>query len=73
MIDNKLTEADRVVICYATMGHGGFEYESAWSVMERLGVEYERATPQSVIDAVVFYNCKKLPTHLPDYMRAYND
>ena len=37
----------------------------AQEYMKRLGIEYQRATPQSVIDSWWFWNCTNVPSPLP--------
>ena len=40
--------------------------------MERLGITYQHATPQSIADQWWFWNCENLPDKLPDYISAMN-
>ena len=37
--------------------------------MERLGIEYIHATPQTLGDCWWFWNCKNIPDPLPEYLR----
>ena len=41
-------------------------YEHAERYMERLGITYQQATPQSIIDCWFFWNCENIPDDLPE-------
>lgn len=35
--------------------------------MKDLGITYQHATPQSIADCWIFWNCENYPDDLPDY------
>jgi len=37
-------------------------------VMKGLGITYQKATPQSMLDIWLFWNCSNLPEPLPEYL-----
>jgi hypothetical protein len=37
-------------------------------VMKRLGITYEIATPQSLVDRWWFWGCRNVPDELPDWL-----
>ncbi len=43
-------------------------------ILERLGITYQHATPQSIVDQWIFWNCENIPDELPPYLevREYN-
>jgi hypothetical protein len=38
-------------------------------VMKNLGITYQHATPQSIIDEWWFWNCENIPDSLPIYLK----
>ena len=45
-------------------------HEHPQQVMSNLGIRYFDATPQSVADCWIFWNCRNLPNELPVYLSA---
>ncbi len=37
-------------------------------IMKELGISYQHATPQSMSDQWWFWNCKNIPTELPEFI-----
>ena len=37
-------------------------------VMDELGITYQHATPQSIMDGWIFWNCENIPELLPPYL-----
>ena len=37
-------------------------------VMKGLGITYQQATPQSMLDSWLFWNCSNIPEPLPEYL-----
>jgi hypothetical protein len=37
-------------------------------IMKDLGITYQHCTPQSISDEWWFWNCKNIPTILPEYL-----
>jgi hypothetical protein len=52
---------------YASMDAG--ENRHPQVVMRELGITYQHATPQSIMDAWWFWNCKNVPVNLPPFLR----
>lgn len=46
---------------YAFNGHPQEE-------MKKLGIKYQHATPQSIADQWWFWNCRNIPSELPEYL-----
>jgi len=44
------------------------EFDHPQNVMEKLGIKYQHATPQSIADQWWFWNCENLPEELPSYL-----
>jgi hypothetical protein len=42
--------------------------EHAQTYMKRLGITYQHAVPQSITDQWWFFNCKDIPTPLPQHI-----
>jgi len=42
--------------------------EHPQDVMEKLGITYQHATPQSIMDGWIFWNCENIPELLPPYL-----
>ena len=38
------------------------------AVMLELGITYQHATPQSIMDQWWFWNCKNIPEYMPEYL-----
>ena len=41
-------------------------------VMSELGITYQHATPQSIMDCWIFWNCENIPNSLPTYLEIIN-
>lgn len=48
----------------------GDDSRHAEQVMRDLGITYQHATPQSMYDCWIFWNCKNVPEVLPRYLRV---
>lgn len=48
------------------------ETRHAQAVMEELGITYQHATPQSMVDQWWFWNCENIPDQLPKYITRLN-
>lgn len=41
-------------------------------VMRELGITYQHATPQSMVDQWWFWNCKGMPVNMPQFLTPLN-
>lgn len=48
----------------------GADSRHAEQVIRDLGITYQHATPQSMYDIWIFWNCNNIPEVLPDYLRV---
>jgi len=66
--------SEKIHLRYNCMGAKPVEgkYLHPQEDMERLGITYQHATPQSIADQWWFWNCENLPDKLPDYISAMN-
>ena len=48
------------------------ENRHAQTVMRELGITYQHATPQSMVDQWWFWNCTGVPAELPKYLKTLN-
>jgi hypothetical protein len=46
--------------------------KNAFDQMDALGIDYERATPQTCADQIWFWNCTNVPEVLPAYLSVLN-
>ena len=44
------------------------KFMHALKAMEILGITFEKAEPQSIVDGWKFYNCKNIPENLPNWL-----
>lgn len=58
--------------CLLTASFDHSENRHAQVVMKDLGITYQHATPQSMTDSWIFWNCKGVPTNLPKYLSKRN-
>jgi len=45
-----------------------YPYYHPQEMMKRLGITYQYATPQSMLDCWWFWNCENIPENLPPYL-----
>jgi len=57
---------------YLTAQVGCGEKRHAQEVMSDLGITYQHATPQSMVDQFWFWNCENIPEILPKYLTELN-
>lgn len=46
--------------------------EHPQDIMRKLGIKYEKATPQSIADEWWFWNCTNIPPVLPEFLEPLN-
>ena len=46
--------------------------EHPQDVMEKLGITYQHATPETISDSWIFWNCENIPNSLPTYLEIIN-